>query len=743
MNAYDFARTINETSTAPPFSESDLQKFRTQSTDWQDEIYRNALSKNFQLSVTGGNKDIRYFISANRSDQDGILLNSDYNRTTLRSNLDANLTRKLSVKLNLSASQSKGHNNSYAGWKQEPQTQAPIWDPTTPVYNEDGTYNLKSQYGSIWNQPVAVANAASRDNNLNDYIGNLSLTYEFIKDLKLIVRAGIESQENLSRNLDVPDYTSGSTINAGFSTRRFTLFQNSNILTYTKKINNVHALTLTGIYEQQSRVSNNIYGGSSNLVSSATGYYNLGLGTPTLGSDYANESIQSYLGRINYSFLDKYLLTVSYRYDGSSKFAKKNQYSGFPSLAFAWRVSKESFLSNLDFLTDLKIRASYGKTGNQAISPYSTLTLSNTGAFYSWDGKTITPGVSIGSPANENLKWETTSSLNGGIDATLFNNRLSFTLDVYHKSTNDLLLAVPLPQFMGGGSYLKNIGNVENKGIEIILGGTPVSVKDFKWVSSFNITFNKNKVKDLGEGALKIYTGYNSFNGANPTYIIEKGQSLGQILGNESLGTWKSSEAQQAAVYGAKPGDEKFADLNKDGKINGDDQTVLGNSMPEYTFGFSNDFSYKNFSLNIFVFGIRGFQLWNANKAYTMGGQGDARNATNKEYLNRWKPGNETNIPVNNINVQSGRFVEDGSFIKVRNVNLSYRFPRSMVGKMKLSSIDLYVAGQNLFTITKYKGYDSEATSMFSGGGGDAIGPIDWGTIPNPRTFTLGLKIGF
>jgi len=746
MNAFQFASSINSMSKVPPFSDSQIATFKTQSTDWQNELYRNAYVKNYQLSIRGGNKDIRYFISGNYSDQPGIMLNSGWKKSSLRSNIDVNLTKKLSVKLNLTANETNGHNNSWGGFKGEPESTATLFSPLSPVYDTSGNYNILSPYGSILRNPVAMAQNAQFDRILDNFEANMSLNYAFSNDLKLTVNAGIVKKQGVNRSVN--NLIMGATVSAAFEQTRQNIFQNSNILTYSKVFNDIHSLNLSAVYEQQTWVNDNNTGSSAAMTTAALGYYGYSLGTQALAANYNNEALQSFLGRVNYSLMNKYLLTLSARSDGSSKFADGNRYSVFPSLALAWKASEEQFIKSLGFINDLKVRASWGKTGNQAISPYSTLTLLNTSIGYPLDGNAKTPAAIVGAPGNDKLKWETTSTVNAGLDASLLKNRLFFSFDAYQKTTSDLLLKSPLSQYVGGGTYLNNVGSVSNKGIEVTLGGIPLVIGDFKWKTSVNLSINRNKILDLGKNAdgseINMIASPNGYFAVN-VYEIVKGQPLGILWGLKSLGTWKSSEAADAAKFGLVPGNQKFEDLNNDGMINQNDYQNLGCAQPKYTASWSNDFSYKNWTLNVFVVSTQGQKTWNANRLAMFGGQLDNRSgqATTTEFLNHWTPTNETNIPTDNTQTNSSMYAEDASFIKLRNISLSYNVPNTLLSKFKIKSLSLNLSGQNLLTITKYKGYDPESYTIYGGAGSDDAGTVDWGTVPNPRSFTMGVRIGF
>ncbi|HEY0175908.1 MAG TPA: SusC/RagA family TonB-linked outer membrane protein, partial [Pedobacter sp.] len=455
---------------------------------------------------------------------------------------------------------------------------------------------------------------------------------------------------------------------------------------------------------------------------------------------YWADQLTSFMGRLNYSYKDKYLLTASLRSDCSSHLT--NKYSTFPSVAVAWNVAKEKFIQNGSLFSDLKLRASYGQTGNQAVNPYATIAqITSGGPAYYFDGNTPTVTTPLGAPVSNSLKWETTTSVDAGLDASFLKGRLTFTADVYHKKISNLLYNYQAPYYLGGGNYLRNIGGVENQGIEFALGGTPVRGNGINWTTNFTLSFNKNEVTDLG--GLDNVVVNNIGSAQTGVAILKVGKPLGEFYGYQFLGTWKTNEAAQAALYGMKPGDSKYADLNGDHKYTGDDLTTIGNGTPKYSFGFINDVSYGDFTLSVMFQGTHGNSIYSGSIPYTLGGLGDARNATSTAILNVWTPTNQTDIPAfSNTNqnfINSSRYVYDASYIKMKNVSLSYNLPATMLSKTRLRKLEVYVSAQNVFTITNYPGYDPEvsnATNALTQG-------LETGVIPNPKTYTIGFRAGF
>jgi TonB-linked SusC/RagA family outer membrane protein len=487
--------------------------------------------------------------------------------------------------------------------------------------------------------------------------------------------------------------------------------------------------------------------------------WDLGGATTRFAASYNRKRvINSYLARVNYSLSEKYLLTASYRADGSSVFGANNKWGYFPSVSAAWRASEETFLKDLDLFSDFKVRASWGITGNQSISPYASLSQILSGANYPYNGNDATDiGFSIVRAANPNLKWEPTTQTDVGVDLGLFNGRLTASFDYYVKTTKDLLLSRQLPTMTGFSSIVDNIGSTENKGVEIALGGDPL-VGDFRWNTGFNISFNNTKVLKLAdENKLPFRTttgaGYGISNSA-PLMYLKAGEPFGQMTGRITLGTWSEDERDQAAAFGQLPGDIKYQDINNDGVINNSDLTVIGNAIPDFIYGWSNRFSYKNFELIVLIQGVQGNDLFNTGRIrLERPGEGTSTNL-----LNRWTPDNQNTdvpafisqserkaaaLPSGKISVADSRvsrWVEDASYMRVKNVTLAYNLPTSLVSNIGISRLRAYLTGTNLFTVTDYTGYDPEISSFNSN---DASLGVDFGSYPTSKTFTVGVDITF
>jgi len=752
LNAADFAETANAnaaaTGTSPIFTPDQIAQFRkTGGTNWQDEIFRTAPTQEYQLGISGGTDKTSFYISGNYLDQQGVIINSYLKRYAFRSNLQSQLTDKLSLHLNVSAARLQSCNTTGNLGRFSPVTQAIAWSPTLPVYDAKGNYTLNDPISSITYNPVAIAKDQSMRNDNTAANLMLGLRYEFIPGLSLDVSGGVNYTNAQGRNYTGPA-VSQNLPSASRSSLEGIALQSTNNLTYTHLFGTDHRLTLMGVFEVQSFTSNGFNASGNNLTYPSMEAYNLALAaTYGVGTTYSNYSLYSYLGRVNYSFKDKYLLTASLRRDGSSKFQGNNQYSVFPSAGVAWRLSEEPFIKALHKFDNLKIRAGYGVTGNQAINPYQTLTTySNVTTAFTTG--TVTPGILLGNPGNPNLKWETTRQADIGVDADFLQNRLSVSADYYVKNTNNLLLSVAVPAYAGGGSVLSNVGKVQNKGIELTVSGTPVMTKDFKWTSSFNFAVLNNTVKQLVQGQDTLFTGSNVGSGLSTQseFVLIPGQRMGSYWGLTYLGTWKPKDAADAAKFGAQPGDARYQDLDGNNIINGADYHVIGNGLPKYSWGWNNSFTYKGLTLNIFLQSLSGFDKLDYTYAAGITANSDVRQATIADIRNRYIPGvNETSdIPAfsktNKNYTLSTRFLENGSFIRFKNIGLSYELPKSLLHR---PGITVSLSGTNLITITKYKGFDPETNSVTSGAGADVNQGIDYGSYPNAKTVTLGFNFKF
>ncbi|RFS26967.1 TonB-dependent receptor [Chitinophaga silvatica] len=749
LNAYEFAVQANKQATlgntTPPYSQAKLDELQKNpnGTDWQDAVTQKPFVQNYQVSLSGGNEGVKYYFSYNNINQPGLIINQWYKRNTIRGNVDAQVTPKLNFKFGVTAVLPQSRNTGYAGDITDPFAQSYQWDPTSPIFDANGNYIKRSSRGSNQFNPVANAMNRMADGTTTNVTVNGVATYKILKNLTFTSNNSYELQNQMTQTV-LPKLTNEGDVGNDYAqveNSRYRSWQNSNFLTYNNQFGD-HSLTVTALFEQASRNNNYSKAQAKNLSSYGNGYYNLGLGkTQLTTSSFWEDALISYMGRINYAFKDKYLLTASVRTDGSSHLT--NKYSTFPSVALGWVIDKENFMPVSNTLTGLKLRLSYGQTGNQAVPAYSTIArVSSGGPSYYFDG--VTPSIStpLGTPVALGLKWERTATYDVGLDAEFFKGRLTFVFDAYDRKITDLLYDRPVDQYKGGGSYKANIGTLSNKGLEFNVGGIPVIAGKFKWSSNFNISFNRNKVLDLG-GLDKIIVN-NIGSAQQGSAILKVGESLGSFYGLKFLGTWKTSEKAEAARYGTLPGYAKYEDIDQTGeskdKIDDKDRQIIGNGMPKYTFGFNNDFTYGNWSLNVLFAGSQGNQILSSTLPYTIGNLGDARDATSHLVDNMWSDKNETDVPLykskNELN--SSRWVFDASYIKLKNIALTYTIPERLLSRVKFHSLDIFASAQNIWTITKFPGYDPEVTNSTNA----ITQGLETGVIPNPKTYTIGLRLG-
>ena len=759
--------------------------------DWQDEILRTALQHNHNIRLTGGTEGVRYNASVSYYNQDGILLNSGYERFQARANtvikrdkLDISLTTNYSRSIQTGSTPSE---TSYSGMNNLFYS---VWG-YRPV-----TYPNKSME-SLLNDVMDEAIDSSNDYRFNPirslkeeyrkyYINNLQLngyvSYEFIKGLKLKVSGGYtyDARKNDQFNNSNTRYggpTSTDKVNAQIIRNERLTWLNENTLTYQTNIKKKHFFnSLVGItfqnsdYEYYSLKSTHIPNESLGMAGMADGTLS---SSSSLKSSW---SMMSYLARLNYNYKSKYYATASFRADGSSKFSKKHRYGYFPSGSLAWNFMEEEFMAPIKKVVGAgKLRVSWGLTGNNRIGEYDYYALlqmlkekqgdyisngSIPSGVYPFDNDMSSVGMVPVSLPNEDLKWETTEQWNVGLDLSFFNERLNFTADVYRKTTRDLLLEASLPLVSGYYSATKNIGKVRNDGLELSLSTVNVQTKDFTWTSDFNIAFNKNEVLELAESQLSLTTAarfdqnYNS----QPSYIAKVGLPMGMMYGYIYEGTYKYDDFVKSgnsytlkdnvpyfsSEANTQPGMPKYKDVNGDGIIDTNDRTIIGRGLPIHTGGFTNSFTYKGFDLSVFFQWSYGNDIMNANRLFfeNAGGKKDLNQFAS--YANRWTPENpESDIPAAtksaSNNVISSRIIEDGSYLRLKTVTLGYTFPKALIAKAKLSNARVYVAAQNLWTWTSYSGYDPEVSVRNS-----ALTPgLDFSSYPRAFTLSFGVNLGF
>lgn len=752
LNAGDFAETVNAhasaTGATPPFTEQQITDFHAKgSTDWQREIFRQAIGQEYQLSLSGGNDRSGYLISGNYVNQDGVINNTSYKRYTVRSNIDSKLSNRVSAFLNMTASYSSAQNVDIpADGPHSPLAQAITWSPTVPVRDANGNYTAADPVSSVFFNPVALTTEqlSVTDRMLVNAIGGFR--FELLPGLTFNLQGGANYLQYENKNFAGKVVNSGNATSSVRNNKEIRL-QNTNILNYRKTFNNAHSIDITAVMEYQQSTYNFTSAGSSNLTYESFKWDNLGLGTPGSPSSGSSKwALFSLVGRANYAYKDKYLLSAGLRRDGSSKFRGKNKFSYFPSVSAGWVITEEPFLKDRGLLSTVKLRASWGLTGSEGVGPYSTYS-SYSGRIASFTNSSFLNGIVLGNTGNPNLKWETTEQKNAGIDIGLWQDRITLTADYFIKDTRDLLLNENLPLYLGGNVITRNVGSVQNKGWELSIEGAIINKGPVTWNSWFNVSLLRNRVTSIGAGKTRIFDPNNRRIGGGMSpqseFVIMPEQPLGAIWGLTYLGTWKPGETEKAAAFGAVPGDSRYQDMNGDGIIDAGDYSVIGTGIPRTSLGWNNTVSYRNWSLNLLFQGLFGFDKLNYNNAAAMYYGGDAREATLADIKNRYIPGvNETSdIPAfsstNRNFTQSTRFLEKADFLRLKNVSLSYDISKSTLNNWL--GIKLFISATNLFTITSYSGIDPEANSS----AGDVRQGIDYGSYPNAKTYTAGITLSF
>lgn len=725
-------------------------------TDWQDEIFRRGSLQNYQLSASGGSENMNFYASLNYFGQDGIIINSDYSRLSALTNLDFKASERVKVgtKLLVNRSTQNGvrtQETSGGAAGAGVIGSALRFSPILGIFDENGLYT-RSDVGDPIDNPVAVATQRENESVNDLFQGNVYAEVDLFEGLNFRTTLGIQTN-NIRTGIFVP-----TTLNEGSNTggtgrivsEKNTNIINENYLTYNKTFNEKHTLGVMTGYSYQSSRQEDWAAENRDFISNAFSYWNLGGGSSyqSPSSGLTDWVMSSFYGRLNYNFSDRYLLTFTGRYDGSSRFGADNKWAFFPSGAFAWNVMEERFMQDiLKPVSNLKIRASYGVTGNTEIGSYQSL------ARFS-PSFTVIGGVPVNSVRptevpNPSLSWESTEQTNAGVDLGLVNNRINLTVDYYYKKTVDLLYRLPLPPYSGYSSSLQNVGSLENKGWEFSLS-TINTEGDFEWTTDFNITFNRNKILTLPQGEI-IESGVPGHLLNTQSHILREGEPVGSFYGFIYDGIYQEGDNFDTEP-GKSPGDVKYRDINgrdenneltgaPDGVVNNDDRTIIGNPHPDFTFGFNNDFKYKNFDLNIFFQGSVGNDMLNLTRMELewMSGKSNASITA----LDRWTPTNtDTNIPrasINNSNAVSTRWIEDGTFFRLKNISLGYNLPASVAEQFKISSLRLFISAQNLLTITDYTGYDPEVSYRDNNRN---LG-LDYGSYPNVKSYTVGLNIGF
>lgn len=733
MNADQYAEVANEQlvndGRQPVFTPGNFAN-----TDWQDEIFQTAPIQNHVLSFTGGNEKTRYSVSGNYFNQEGIIRNSGTDRGSFRFGLDQNVNDRFSFSTHFVGSRFTFNNNRANNGHRGNNilSSAIVAPPTVAVMDQNGDFSNVAPYPfspNVLQHPLLFAEILDEQKRTS-LLGDFSATFKITNELSFKTLLGTEQVFNEGNfysptilRLSSPNGNAATSFNRGLS------YLNENILTYTKSLSNSTLSAVGGFTWQNSTNYSNSQSGAG-FLNDILLNNNLGAAEVTNpnSSGYSEWALLSWLGRLNYSLADKFLFTFSARADGSSRFGANNKWGFFPSGAFAYKLSEEEFIKNIESISSLKFRISYGETGSTTLSPFQSL--NRLGVQRATFGKTDVIGFAPVALPNDNLKWETTAQFNVGIDAGLFKERVRITADYYNKSTRDLLAQVTLPGSAGFSSIVTNLGEIRNSGFEFGIGADIVD-SQFKWDIFGQISRNVNEVIDIG-GSDIFGSGISLPFGA-PINIAREGEPLGLFYGFQEDGLTENGQI-------------KFVDINGDGTISNADQTIIGNPYPDFVWSINNNFSFRNFELNVFMDGSQGNDLFFATGGSITNSFNTGENQLVDVYNNRWRPGSpDPNALYPKLSVGSNfrvsdRFVRDGSYIRMRNIRLNYNLPLAKMDVSWIRSLQLYASTQNLFTITKYPGLDPEVNTH--GRNGDLRIGIDETGYPAARTLTFGLKLG-
>ncbi|MDE5578427.1 MAG: TonB-dependent receptor [Alistipes sp.] len=744
--------------------------------DWQDRLFRTALMHTHNVSVSGGTKQTRYVVSGSAVDQDGVIDNSGYKKYQGRVSLDTKLGKRVRLSVNANYTHDKTHGqttskslasaNAYASY-----LMYRTWAYRPVILNTSDSESLFDDENdtSVMNPIISNANEQTTKKT-STFLSNAKVEWEIIDGLKLTVRAGYGKktirQEEFNNSLTYQGFPRAGNnrgVNATFSERTLDDWMNENTLVYKREFSKKHKLDVTVGYTMQGTVTSNYGFGTSYIPNEFLGLSGMDDGIPYSTTALLSENaLMSWLGRVNYSYRSRYLFTASFRADGSSKFTPGNRWGIFPSGAFAWRLGQEKFMRKLKFVDDAKLRVSYGVTGNNRIGDFATYPSLTQSDYYSFGNGTPSEAVVPSNLGNRELTWESTEQVDLGLDLSLFRNRVNLTVDLYRKTTRDLLLNANLPFTSGYSSVYKNVGKVRNDGLELTLSTVNVDTKDFKWTSDFNISFNRNRVMALAEGqesllsTVAFTTDFNS----TPLYIARVGGPMAAFYGIvwDGVYGYDDFETDATGAYVLKknvptngdaretiqPGDIKYVDQNGDGVVNDQDMVIIGRGTPIHTGGFNNNFTYKGLSLNVFFQWSYGNDIMNANRIIFEGNYNGKNINQFRSYVDHWTPENQTSRNFRPggqgpRGIYSSRTIEDGSFLRLKTVQLSYTLPERWVAKLRLEQVQVYVSGQNLWTLTGYSGLDPEVSTRNS-----ALTPgYDYSAYARNRTYTAGLKIVF
>ena len=721
LNAYEYATALNDIRGSSTISAEDLEAYKngTKGINWTDLLTRTGITQDYRLAISGGNEKVKYLISGNVLDQEAITIMSDYKRYGIRANIDSEVKPWLTISAKLNASSLHKHNEGGANWLHvtnfSPTME--LKDPETGVYNTD-PYNMigSSPYGEM-----IVNNSDSYSYNLN---ANLTLLFKIMKGLTLSVQGGYDYDNSPSYSFRSKLDSPGAINSASNTNALHNYWQNTNNLTWQKQFGD-HSFTAMGAWEISRSWDSQLKGTGSNLNNESVGYWNLGnAAIRDASNSYTEFSLASGIVRANYDYKKRYFITAALRADGSSKFQGDNKWGYFPSAAVAWDIAQESFMSNQHVLDQLKLRASFGVTGNQDIAAYSTLGMLS-GASYGWGTSTSSTGYWGYQFATPGITWEKTYQYDLGLDMSI--GGFNITVDWFKKQTKDLLFQKQVPKYNGGGTYWVNQGKLNNTGVELSLTTFPVK-EAVTWETSLNASYVKNEVADLAGDDFVLTANYSDLGG--PMQIMKPGYPMGSFY----VYQWKGFDDKGANLY-------QKADGSLTTNPTSDDLVVKGQASPKWTVGWNNTVTWKNWTLNVFFNAATGYDRLNISRFMAASMTGVSRFVTLRDaYFKGWDHvANKADALYpsltntdNKSYANSDFWLEDASFIKLKNISLSYRIPRRV---LKFASVQLSVSAQDLFTITRYKGMDPEVYTSYDG--------LDYGAYPIPRTITFGAKFRF
>ena len=720
LNAYEYAQALNDIRGEGTISSADMAAYQNGSKgiDWVDLMTRTALSQDYSLGISGGSEKVKYLLSGNVLDQEAVTINSKYKRYGFRANVDADVRPWLTVSAKLSTAiihQENGAPNWFQVINYSPTME--LRNPETGIYNTD-PYNIGGT------NPYALLTENYSDSYSYNVNANLSLLFKLTKGLTFTVQGGYDYDHSPSYSFTSKLVAPGAINSMNNTSNLHRYWQNTNNLTYRGEFGD-HTLAATAVWEISRTFDTGLQAGGSNLNNEAVGYWNISnAATRTESNSYTESSLASGIVRASYDYKKKYFLTAAIRADGSSKFQKGHRWGWFPSAALAWDIAKESFMEHQHVLQQLKLRSSFGVTGNQAINAYSTLgMLTNT--LYGWGTSTGFSGYWANQFSTPELTWEKTSQFDVGLDLSLFG--VDITFDWFKKRTEDLLFQKQIPRYNGGGTYWVNQGKLSNTGFEFSVSAFPLK-STVVWETTFNAAYVKNKIEDLAGNDFALTATYSDLGGS--MQIMKPGHPLGSFY----VYQWKGFDDHGANLY-------QKADGSLTTTPTSEDLVIKGQANPKWTFGWNNTISWKNWTLNLFFNAAAGVERLNISHYTTASMNGVSRFITLRDaYYKGWDKVSDkadaqypslTNTDNKNY-ANSDRWLEDASFIKLKNISLSYNIPRRVA---KFAGIQLSVSAQDLFTLTKYKGMDPEVYNAFDG--------LDYGAYPIPRTFTFGVKLRF